>query len=460
MCVLAGVIVLAGWAVPAAHAGTQTTTRLVTFAARSCPAYTDVTANRARNNIMESLEDLGQDSTYDGVNPVSPVVEEPQHTTCSPLPDWRFTLGKGIRTGVTGPWGSLSVDTSPFDTSIVTKDSTPLLDRNGSRTGENLAGAVTIRLSDAEINQISSGQLWAQGGTPTDPVLRDLYPGPGLPPTYGYAALRCALDALNGDNVEYISYPSGAKHVFCYAYYVVPPPTSGTIIVKKVVDDPDATSGTAFTFQGDISYTSDQKFGLTASYGKPASETFFRAGGQTWSWKELPLSGWTMVGLSCTLGQGRASTTNTDVATGSVSVDLAAGTRSRAPTPTGPMPPPVGLLLSRRTRAAWGASASTSTARSRRARRSRRPAAHGDAGRPAVAGPPGTYGVTERPPAPAPAGRWSLAHVTATGSVRRSTGDASRSCPGGARHVSSPTSFTPGGSIMLRKRTEGAAGSA
>ena len=31
----------------------------VTIAARWCPAYTDITANRARNNIMESLRDLG-----------------------------------------------------------------------------------------------------------------------------------------------------------------------------------------------------------------------------------------------------------------------------------------------------------------------------------------------------------------------------------------------------------------
>ena len=40
--------------VPTAHATDQV--RLVTIAARECPSYTSITANRARNNIQESLE--------------------------------------------------------------------------------------------------------------------------------------------------------------------------------------------------------------------------------------------------------------------------------------------------------------------------------------------------------------------------------------------------------------------
>ena len=36
----------------------------VTIAARECPEYTDITANRARNDIQESLEDLGADTPY------------------------------------------------------------------------------------------------------------------------------------------------------------------------------------------------------------------------------------------------------------------------------------------------------------------------------------------------------------------------------------------------------------
>ena len=36
----------------------------VTFVARTCTQYTDVFANRSRNNIMESLENLGLDTNY------------------------------------------------------------------------------------------------------------------------------------------------------------------------------------------------------------------------------------------------------------------------------------------------------------------------------------------------------------------------------------------------------------
>jgi hypothetical protein len=42
--------------------------------ARSCALYTDIFANRARNDIQESLKDLGKDSPYVEpflVNPVT-----------------------------------------------------------------------------------------------------------------------------------------------------------------------------------------------------------------------------------------------------------------------------------------------------------------------------------------------------------------------------------------------------
>jgi len=46
--------------------------RLVTFAARVCDDYPDVTANRARNNIQESLRDLGADTLYGAGEAVQP----------------------------------------------------------------------------------------------------------------------------------------------------------------------------------------------------------------------------------------------------------------------------------------------------------------------------------------------------------------------------------------------------
>ena len=77
---------------------------------------------------------------------------------------------------------------------------------------------------------------------------------------YGFGALRCAVDNLNGDNVEWIAYPSGAAHVFCYAYYVKPPPTAGAIIVRKEVDAPAGTAAQDFRFAGNLSYNEDKKF--------------------------------------------------------------------------------------------------------------------------------------------------------------------------------------------------------
>ena len=47
----------------------------VTIAARQCPTYTDIRANRARNNIQESLKDLGADTPYAAGQPISPAIE-------------------------------------------------------------------------------------------------------------------------------------------------------------------------------------------------------------------------------------------------------------------------------------------------------------------------------------------------------------------------------------------------
>ena len=132
----------------------------------------------------------------------------PPQTNCQPLPGWQFTLGTGYESrAVTGDWGSLSKVTGAYDTSIVTQDSTPLLDDDASPVPDTtVAGATTIELTDAQRAQANNpDQLWAQGGTPTDPVLAQMYPGP----EYGFGTLRCATDNLNGDNVEFIYFPAG-----------------------------------------------------------------------------------------------------------------------------------------------------------------------------------------------------------------------------------------------------------
>ena len=94
--------------------------RYVTIAARSCPAYTDITANRARNNIMESLKDLGADTPY-GQNGVpllvDPVVEAERPARLHR--DRRTGSSRSARAsrpqrGPPEPWGRLSYVTGPF----------------------------------------------------------------------------------------------------------------------------------------------------------------------------------------------------------------------------------------------------------------------------------------------------------------------------------------------------------
>jgi Domain of unknown function (DUF5979) len=210
--------------------------KLLTIAARVCPSYADVTANLARNNIQESLKDLGADTLYTSGQPIDPDTEARGQPNCKPLVGWRFTLGTGYQSrAVSGAWGSLSIVTGAFPTEIVTEKSIPLLNDQGQSTGTQIEGATTVELDQQQADIAATpNSLWIQGGTPTDPILDEQHPG-----LYGFAALRCAVDNLNGDNVEWIGYPSGARHVFCYAYYIQPPPTSGTIVVRKEVSDPE-----------------------------------------------------------------------------------------------------------------------------------------------------------------------------------------------------------------------------
>jgi YD repeat-containing protein len=180
----------------------------VTFAARACPAYADIYANRRRNDIVEGLEDLGPSSQYgsSGVS-VNPRYEDAGvQVGCEPLAGWQFTLGSGYRSrAVSGVWGSLSNVTGAYSTSIVTQDSTPLLDPEGQPTGARLAGATTIELTWAQRERASrASQLWTQGGTPNDPVLAQRF-GSSTSPEYGFGALRCATDNGNADNVEFVS---------------------------------------------------------------------------------------------------------------------------------------------------------------------------------------------------------------------------------------------------------------
>jgi len=320
----------------------------VTIAARVCPTYEAITANLRRNDIQESLQDLGPDSPYSGGQLIDPDVEAEGQPLCQPLTGWQFRMGRNYRTkAVSGPWGSLARVNDEFDTDIVTRESTPLLNSTGGSTGRSLAGAVTIELSSAELSSAADHDLWLQGGLPDDPVLYQTYPD-----QYGFGALRCAIDNLNGDNVEYVAFPEGASHVYCFAYYVSPPPTAGTIVVRKEVDPAGDPDRHAFQFGGDLSYNPGGAFSITAAPGDARSETFVRGAGTPWTVREVPEPGWALQGLGCTSQLG--STIARPALEPEVTVTLVPGDIVTCTYRNALAPPPSGLALGKVTTGAIG----------------------------------------------------------------------------------------------------------
>ena len=281
-------VLLAVFGFAAAPAAAQTqppdpdgvgTDYFVTIAARVCPKYTDISANKSRNNIQESLENLGPNTKYTSgqlVNPAQELAMQPE-PPCEELPGWRFMLGRGIAADpVTGVWGSLSVVSGNDPTNITTQAQVWDRNSNGKQitdgTKPPIEGATAIELTEEQKTAAINHNLWIQGGTQTDPVLNGPFPN-----GYGFGALRCATDNVNGDNVEYIQFAS-VKHVYCYAYYVKPPPPSGTIIIRKELAPGTPKLTQSFTFRGNISYTPGQDFSLTTNADPPAdSITFYRA---------------------------------------------------------------------------------------------------------------------------------------------------------------------------------------
>jgi uncharacterized repeat protein (TIGR01451 family) len=398
--------------------GNQSADRWVTIAARECDSYRDIRANLARNNLMESLQDLGADTLYESGQPVDPRTELAGQPKCRPITGWRFTFGAGIAGQVDGPWGALSIVSSPDGgQQPVTKADVPLRDFNGNPVGggQKIQGAVTIGLNHDQVERSSQNSLWLQGGTTTDP---DLFNDPQFAGRYGFGALRCALDDLNGDNVETIQFPTGARHQFCYAYYVTPPPTSGTIVIRKEVEG-SSTSET-FHYTGNLSYNEGGAFDLSAGDGDPDSTEFVRgetrAGEDPWTVVEAAQAGWTLTGLSCT---SQSSTTVTDVASRTVQITLAAGDTVTC-TFTNRLTPPAGALALRKvTLDGVGSFPFTVDDAEGRAvfTRSLRTRSPGGVGAVSVFKlDPGRYRISETLPVSS-TGEWRLARVSCNGSA-------------------------------------------
>lgn len=401
--------------------GDQSADRWVTIAARECDDYSDIRANLARNNLMESLEDLGRDTLYESGDSVDPRTELAGQPTCRPITGWRFTFGDGIAGNtVDGTWGKLSIVTDPDGgQQPVTKATVPARDFNGHPVGggATIAGAVTIGLNRDQVDRAGQNALWLQGGTTDDPVL---FGDSQFAGRYGFGALRCAIDDLNGDNVETIQFPSGTRHAYCYAYYVTPPPSSGTIVIRKQVEGSDAAE--TFGYTGNVSYNPGGTFNLSASAGDPDSIEFVRgetgAGDEPWTVVEDAHEGWRLTGLSCTSPSG--STTATNMAARSVQIRLVAGDTVTC-TFTNRLTPPGGALVLRKvTRGGTGSFPfrirnDDGDIVARRELTTRSPGGTGAAR--VIKLDPGRYRISERKPASGQ-GKWRLTGVKCNGSTR------------------------------------------
>lgn len=126
----------------------------LTIVTRYCPdspgnAYLNVRANRARNNIMETLKNLGPDTNYtNNMNPpVNPTKESaaPQDV-CDPLTNFPVTLGDKISGKATLPVNG-SNPPIPYLSKVGgvsgtyrSESSVPLLNSAGQPTGQTIEG--------------------------------------------------------------------------------------------------------------------------------------------------------------------------------------------------------------------------------------------------------------------------------------------------------------------------------
>lgn len=344
-------------AAPASAAPTDPTDYSVTLVARYCSdtsgattTWPNVRANRARNNIQETLKNLGPDTNYSNnmIPPVNPDKEEAAITgqlPCTPFVGMPLTFGSNIDgksplPAAPSPYLSrVGGNVTGVNATNTTTASVPRLDDSGNPVGtQTIAGAVTVQLNQAQLDQARKNSLWTMGGTRADSL-----PAAGPfanPADYNFAALRCNTDALNGDNVEYVGFRSGQKHAFCYAWYigdpVAPPPVPGTITIKKAA--PEATNQ-SFGFQGDISFNPGGTFTMRDSGSYPGdvfSET--RAPG-AWYVRETTLpNGWNLTGISCVDGSG--SSTVVDLGNKRVDITLAAGSNVTCTFSNDLAPPP------------------------------------------------------------------------------------------------------------------------
>jgi hypothetical protein len=281
----------------------------VTVAARTCTSYAQLMANQVRDDRIEAAAKPGRNSAYAAGQAVDLAVEVANSTGCQPLIGAAFTFGKGWQKK-----GQLSVVTSPAGAAGPTQAQTAVLDALGQPTSAVLAGAATVALTDEQVDLAAKRQLWIQGGTPDKPV--------GVKGD-AFGVLRCGLDGRSGGNVQWVGFPAGSRHIFCFAYYVRSAGDAGTLVVRakptRKVGHPQR-----FTFEAGASYTSDKTLTVESS-GEPADATLVRTAGVAQRVTARVPAGWRLASLTCTKTGAGKSSVNTEPTSGRADVTLAAG---------------------------------------------------------------------------------------------------------------------------------------
>ncbi len=438
---------------PAGAAGTPPRYKL-TLVARQCPVYTDVMANRARNNLQQSLQDLGANSVYAAGQQISPQIESANDAGCTPLVNWTFTLGDGIG----GLTSYLSTVTHP-NQSVATQASVPQLDPQGTPTGQNIAGATTITLTQQQAALAQRRGLWVQGGTLADPLNNGTF-GTG---TYAFAALRCGIDNLNGDNVEWVGYPSGVTHLFCYYYAVTPAPGFGTIrVIKALASGTPATA--TFPFHGNVSYNPGGVFDLTPP--TPTSTDTFSVvraavtgSVPAWNFTEDVPPGWSPPIVNCA---SQTSTSTFVITAATVQVTLGSGDTATctytdsllsnsitvAKRTTNGVGGPFGFTVRNSSSVVVGTFSATTT----------RPDEIVTAGSTSSGLPQGQYTITETLPPSTPTSSWQAVDVSCDGVTQNSAGTSVVVTLGTQPLLCTFTNADPTGSLTLEKTTLGGVG--
>ncbi len=230
---------------------------------------------------------------------------------------------------VPGPWGACRSSTTPARPSDDQRR-VAAARPHGRPTGKTIDGATTIR---TQPGRKRNSRRDARSGSraarrPTRSSTRSSPAAVRL----RRAALRHRQPQRRQRRVDRL--PAGVTHVFCFAYYVKPPPTSGTIVIRKEVGA--GAPAETFHFDGNLSYNPGGHFNLAAGgqpRRKPSSAARRPAAHPPWRVTEEHTLDWRLADLTCASRDG-TSTSPPRSPTPRRRSTSAPTTSSPAPTPT------------------------------------------------------------------------------------------------------------------------------